>query len=322
MRVVTGDRTDATPRRGFYLQHMSRTKGAPMSTAPYLSVVNDAAPEPQSWVELDSLDEFLSEIGRYPLLTPAEEISLAKRIERGDPAARRRMIESNLRLVVTIAKDYRRGGVAFLDLIQDGMVGLIRAADGFDWRLGNRFSTYARWWIQQSICSGLAGAGRSVRLPVRLAARTRELERATTKLTAKLGRQPSESELCTALQLSPDQLQRARAAAASQVAVSLDAPTADEGRSLVEVLADESIADPADRLDTSPEATVGTAVSELPEQARRVLELHYGLDGGGERSYTEIANLLGVSVWRVREVEARALHLLRGSDDVRALRAA
>jgi RNA polymerase primary sigma factor len=293
-----------------------------MSTPPYLHVVKDATPQPQNWTDLDSLAEFLSEIGRYPLLTPAQEVMLAKQIERGDRQARRRLIESNLRLVVTIAKDYRRGGIAFLDLIQDGMVGLIRAADGFDWRLGNRFSTYARWWIQQSIRSGLAGASRSVRLPVRLAARTRELERTTAKLAAKLGRQPFDSELCTALQLSPEQLQRARAAAASQVAVSLDAPTADEGRPIVEVLADESIADPADRLDASPEATVGTAVSELPDQARRVLELHYGLDGGGERSYTEIAQLLGVSVWRVREVEARALHLLRGSDDVRALRAA
>jgi RNA polymerase primary sigma factor len=293
-----------------------------MSTAHLTAVDGPPAPAQERWAGIDSLDAFLAEIGRYPLLTPAQEVSLAKRIERGDADARRRMIESNLRLVVTIAKDYRRSGVAFLDVIQDGMVGLIRAVDGFDWQLGNRFSTYARWWIQQSIRSGLAGAGRSVRLPVRLAARTRELERTRAKLAVKLGRQPSDSELCTALQLSPDQLHRARAAAASQVAVSLDAPTADEGRSLVEVLADESIADPAAQLDTSPEAAVGTAVSELPDQARRVLELHYGLDGGGERSYTEIATTMGVSVWRVREIEARAIHLLRGSDDVRALRAA
>jgi RNA polymerase primary sigma factor len=293
-----------------------------MSTAPYLRVVDDtAAPKSESWVEPDSLTAFLSDIGRYPLLTPAEEVSLAKRIEGGDAEARRRMIESNLRLVVTIAKDYRRGGVAFLDLIQDGMVGLIRAADGFDWRLGNRFSTYARWWIQQSIRSGLAGSGRSVRLPVRLAARTREIERTTAKLTAKLGRAPSEVELCATLQLSPEQLQRARVAAASQVAVSLDAPSQDEGRTIVEALVDESLAEPADRLDTSRDVTVGVAVSELPDQARRVLELHYGLDGGGERSYTDIAKRLGVSVWRVREVEARALQLLRGRNDVCELRA-
>ena len=149
-----------------------------MSTASHLRVVDETATTPalESWVELDSLDAFLSEIGRYPLLTPAQEVSLAKRVESGDRDARRRMIESNLRLVVTIAKDYRRGGVAFLDLIQDGMVGLIRAVDGFDWRLGNRFSTYARWWIQQSIRSGLAGAGRSVRLPARLAARTERFQ--------------------------------------------------------------------------------------------------------------------------------------------------
>ena len=295
-----------------------------MSTASHLRAVDEtvASPALESWAELNSLDAFLSEIGRYPLLTPAQEVSLAKRVESGDRDARRRMIESNLRLVVTIAKDYRRGSVAFLDLIQDGMVGLIRAVDGFDWRLGNRFSTYARWWIQRSIRSGLAGSGHGVRLPVRLAARTRELERTTAKLTTKLGRRPSDTELCAALELSSEQLQRARVAAASQVAVSFDAPSRDDGRPILEVLADESLADPADRLDASPEDTVGAVVSDLPDQARRVLELRYGLDGGGERSYTEIAKVLSVSVWRIREVETRALHLLRGREEVRRLRTA
>jgi RNA polymerase primary sigma factor len=292
------------------------------TTASHLRVVDETAtPELESWVELDSLDAFLSEIGRYALLTPSQEVSLAKRIEQGDTEARRRMIESNLRLVVTIAKDHRRDGVAFLDLIQDGMVGLIRAVDGFDWRLGNRFSTYARWWIQQSIRTGLAGSGRSVRLPARLAARTREIERTTAKLAAELGRRPSEAELCAVLELSLEQLRRARVAAATQIAVSLDAPSRDDGPPIVEVLADESLADPTDRLDASVETTVGAAVSELPDQGRRVVELRYGLDGGGERSYTEIAKQLGVSIWRVREVEARALHFLRGRNEVRQLRA-
>jgi RNA polymerase primary sigma factor len=294
-----------------------------MSTVPYLRVVEKPAPpsETESWVELDSLDEFLSQIGRYPLLTPAEEVRLAKRVERGDADARRRMIESNLRLVVVIAKDYRRNGVAFLDVIQDGMLGLIRAVDGFDWRLGNKFSTYARWWIQQSIRSGLAGATSSVRLPVRLASRAREIERVSARLTSKLGREPSESELCETLELSVEQLRRARLAAASQTAVSIDSTAGAEGRPLVEALADDSLPDPTEQLDATPEATVGAAIAELPEQARRVLELHYGLDEGGERSYSEIAQELGVSVWRVREIETRALHLLRGRDDVRGLRA-
>jgi RNA polymerase primary sigma factor len=295
-----------------------------MSTADsHLRVVEETAAPPAiaSWVQLDSLDAFLSQIGRYPLLTPAEEVALAKRTESGDPVARRRMIESNLRLVVVIAKDHRRNGVAFLDVIQDGMVGLIRAVDRFDWRLGNRFSTYARWWIQQSIRHGLDGSSRSVRLPVRLAARTRAIDRATAKLTATLGRRPTDAELCEALELSPEQLRRARVAAASQVAVSLDAPTQDEGRPIAEALADESLAHPADGLDASPEATVGAALAQLPEQAQRVLALHYGLDGRGERSYTAVAQELGLSVWRVREIEARALHVLRGRDDVRELRA-
>ena len=297
-----------------------------MSTAHLTAVADPHVPEQEPvqehWVALDSLDTFLSEIGRYPLLTPAQELALAKRVADGDADARRRMIESNLRLVVAIAKDYRRSTVPFLDVIQDGMVGLIRAVDGFDWRLGNRFSTYARWWIQQSIRAGLDGATRSVRLPVRLAARTRAVERTTAKLTAKLGRRPSDLELCEALELSPEQLQRARAAAQTQIAVSLDVSATDDGRSLAEAIADDSQPDPADALDGAPEDTVGAALSELPEQARRVLELHYGVDGDAERSYAEIASILGVSVWRVREIEARALHLLRGRDDVRALRAA
>ena len=293
-----------------------------MSTAPLTAVDGPPAPAQERWAGIDSLDAFLAEIGRYPLLTPAQEVSLAKRIERGDADARRRMIESNLRLVVTIAKDYRRSGVAFLDVIQDGMVGLIRAVDGFDWQLGNRFSTYARWWILQSIRAGAAGAGRSVRLPVRLAARTRAVEQTTAKLTSKLGRRPSETELCEALELTPAQLRRARAAAASQVVVSIDGTATDDGRPLVEALADESLPDPAHELDAGPEDTVTAALCDLPEQAQRVLALHYGLDGRGERSYTEIAKTMGVSVWRIREIEARALHLLRGRDDVRALKAA
>jgi RNA polymerase primary sigma factor len=301
---------------------MSRTTKEPsVTTTPHLRAVDQPAAREESWPELDSLDAFLSEIGRYPLLTPADEIALAKRIERGDRDARRRLIESNLRLVVVIAKDYRRNGVAFLDVIQDGMVGLIKAADGFDWRLGNRFSTYARWWIQQSIRNGLDSTSRSVRLPVRLAARTRKLDRVAATLTAKLGRQPSDDELCEALELSPEQLRRARVAAATQIAVSFDAPTQDEGRSLGDAIADESLADPADGLDASPEATVSAAIADLPEQARRVLELRYGLDQGGERTYSEVAKLLGVSIWRIREIEGRALHLLRGRDDVLSLRA-
>jgi RNA polymerase primary sigma factor len=293
-----------------------------MSSSHLTAVDVPHAPDHERWVDLDSLDVFLSEIGRYPLLTPAQEVSLARRVESGDTDARRRMIESNLRLVVVIAKDFRRNGVAFLDVIQDGMVGLIRAVECFDWRLGNRFSTYARWWIQQSIRDGLAGAGPSVRLPVRLAARARAIEQTSAKLTAKLGRKPTEGELSDALQLSREQLRRARAAVATQRTVSIDAPTGDEGRPLAEALADDSSPDPVEALEGTPEDAVGAALVDLPEQARRVIELHYGLDGDGERSYTEIAAILGISVWRVREIEARALHLLRRRDDVRALRAA
>jgi RNA polymerase primary sigma factor len=292
------------------------------TTRSHLHVVEETVPaEMQSWAGLDSLDAFLSAIGRYPLLTAAEEVTLAKRVERGDADARRRMIESNLRLVVTIAKGYRRGGHQFLDLIQDGMLGLIRAVDDFDWRLGNKFSTYARWWIQQSIHSGLARSSRSVRLPARLAARTREMERVSARLAAKLGRQPSVTELGEALELTNEQLRTAQLAAASQIPVSIDAPAADDGRPLIEAVPDESLTDPLEALGDAHEATVAAAVEDLPEQARRVLEWHYGLDGGAERSYTEIAKALRVSVARVRAIESRGLQLLRGRDDMCALRA-
>jgi RNA polymerase primary sigma factor len=273
-----------------------------------------------SWMEVDSLNEFLSAIGRCPRVTPAEEIALAKRIERGDRAARERMIEANLRLVVTIAKDFRNQGTPFLDLIQEGVLGLIRAVDKFDWRLGNRFSTYAGWWIQQSIRHAVRTSAGTIRIPVRVATRARMVEHVSIKLAGELGREPSDEELAGAAGLSLAELRTARAAAASLATISLD----DSDRHVGDTIADEASPDPAAAQADDDDGALGAAVAELPERARRVLELRYGLDGDGERSFEAIAAELGVSAQRIREIESRAVALLRRSvslDDIGGLAA-
>jgi RNA polymerase primary sigma factor len=265
-----------------------------------------------TWIEVDSLNEFLNAIGRCPRVTPAEEIALAKRIERGDAAARERMIEANLRLVVTIAKEFRNQGVPFLDLIQEGVIGLIRAVDKFDWRLGNRFSTYAGWWIQQSIRHAVRTSGGTVRIPIRIATRARMVEHVAAKLAAELGREPSEEELAGAAGLTAAELRTARAASVSLATVSLD----DGERAVGETVADESSPDPSATFVDGDESALGAAVSELSERARRVIELRYGLDGGGERSFDVIGQELGVSAQRAREIESRAVSMLRQSRHV------
>jgi RNA polymerase primary sigma factor len=262
-----------------------------------------------SWIEVDSLNEFLSAIGRCPRVSPAEEIALAKRIERGDTVARERMIEANLRLVVTIAKDFRNQGVPFLDLIQEGVLGLIRAVDKFDWRLGNRFSTYAGWWIQQSIRHAVRTSAGTIRVPIRIATRARMVEHVESRLVAELERKPTDEELAAAAGLTPAELDTAREAALSLGTVSLE----DGERAIGDTVADDGSPDPAAFSDDEPAGAVAAAVAELPERARRVLELRYGLDGGGERSFEAIAQELGVSAQRVREIEYGAVTQLRRS---------
>jgi RNA polymerase primary sigma factor len=254
----------------------------------------------------DSLQRFLTEIGRYPLLTAAEEVELAKRIERGDERAKERMITSNLRLVVSIAKRYRGNGVPFLDLIQDGVIGLNRAVEKFDYRKGFKFSTYATWWIRQAVQRSVANQAKTIRVPVHVHERRQKLGRMRTKLEIELGREPTRDELAAATGLSLQHVEEALEAA--EAAVSLNQPVgADGGNELGDLFADSEAVDPIDDVDDLLRRDeVRDAFSQLDERSRRVLELRFGL-GGEEHSLEAIGRELGVSRERVRQLEQDAL---------------
>ena len=254
----------------------------------------------------DSLQRFLTEIGRYPLLTAAEEVELAKRIERGDEPAKERMITSNLRLVVSIAKRYRGNGVPFLDLIQDGVIGLNRAVEKFDYRKGFKFSTYATWWIRQAVQRSVANQAKTIRVPVHVHERRQKLGRMRTKLEIELGREPTRDELAAATGLSLQHVEEALEAA--EAAVSLNQPVgADGGNELGDLFADSEAVDPIDDVDDMLRRDeVRDAFSQLDERSRRVLELRFGL-GGEEHSLEAIGRELGVSRERVRQLEQDAL---------------
>jgi RNA polymerase primary sigma factor len=254
----------------------------------------------------DSLGQFLNEIARYPLLTAAQEVELAKRIERGDLAAKERMITANLRLVVSIAKKYRGHGVPFLDLIQDGVIGLDRAAEKFDWRKGYKFSTYATWWIRQAVQRSVANQGKTIRVPVHVHERRQKLGRARAKLELELGREPTTEELAAAAAISPQHAEEALEAA--DASISLNQRVGGDGdNELGDLFTDVESTDPVDELDdTFRSDAVRAALAELPERDRRVVELRFGLDGE-TRSLEAIARELGLSRERVRQIEEKAL---------------
>ena len=268
----------------------------------------------------DSLERFLQEIGRYPLLTKVEEIQLAKRVEAGDPIAKRRMIESNLRLVVSIAKKYRGQGLGFLDLIQEGILGLIRAVEKFDWRRDLKFSTYATWWIRQAVARGLADKARMVRLPVHVVERLQKVNRAERTLLLRLQRDATDEEIAVEAKLPLDQVKTVRSAA--RASISLDEPVGDEGESsFADLLADEHAEDPVEVVAQSQrERALSDALEALPERRRRVLELRYGLDGNDPRTLDEIARELGLTRERVRQIEVETLQQLAAIREVRELR--
>jgi len=259
----------------------------------------------------DALQAYLTDIGRYRLLTRSEEVRLARRIEDGDPDARQRMIESNLRLVVTIAKDFRGRGLELLDLIQEGTLGLMRAVERYDWRQGTKFSTYAAWWIRNSIFQAITNDARTVRLPESVQQRLYDIQRAETALSAELGRRPSAGEIAGKLELSAEQVLEARAAA--QPIASLDETYGDDdSASPADLVADPHAVDPLQPLvaEESGDALSAT-LAQLPERHKRVLELRYGLDGGDSRTIETVAQELGVTRERVRQIELRALKKLR-----------
>jgi RNA polymerase primary sigma factor len=270
----------------------------------------------------DALQLFLNEAGRYPLLTAAEEVELAKRVERGDREAKDRMINSNLRLVISIAKRYQGHDLPLLDLIQEGIIGLIRAVEKFDWRKGFKFSTYATWWIRQAVQRGVANKSRTIRIPVHISEREQRLRRAERDLRAKLGREPDEKEVAKEAKLPLKQVREVRAAA--RAVTSLDRPVGDEGDATYgDIVAREHAPAPEDEVRVSlGHEALHRAIAELPDREREVVKLRYGLDGDADpASLEEIGRRMGITRERVRQIEAEALERLAVNRELEALAA-
>jgi RNA polymerase primary sigma factor len=266
-----------------------------------------AAEQPQALVgAADSLRLFLADIGRHKLLTAAEEVMLAKAIERGDLSAKRRMIESNLRLVVSIAKGYRGLGVPFLDLIQEGTLGLSRAVEKFDWRRGYKFSTYAHWWIRQSVQRAVANQARTIRLPTHVVERQQTLGRAARRLEVQLGREATKQELAEATGLPIQHVDEALGAAQASVSLNQTVGADDKGE-LGDLFADREAADPFDEAEESLRRQgVRRALDALPERERRILELRFGFEGE-PWTLEAIGHELDLTRERVRQLEGQAL---------------
>jgi RNA polymerase primary sigma factor len=280
-----------------------------------------AQPDPDAVVgSADSLQLFLADVGRHKLLTAAEEIALAKRIERGDLIAKRHMIESNLRLVVSIAKGYRGLGVPFLDLIQEGTLGLNRAVEKFDWRRGFKFSTYATWWIRQSVQRAVANHARTIRVPVHVVERQQKLSRAARRLEVELGREATKDELAEATGLPMQHVDEALGAAHASVSLNQTVGADDEGE-LGDLFADREAADPFDEAEESlRKQGVRRALDALPERERRILELRFGFEGE-PWTLEAIGHELDLTRERVRQLEAQALARLAALRDLAAVSA-
>jgi RNA polymerase primary sigma factor len=271
-------------------------------------------------VSTDSLQLFLKDIGKVELLTAAQEVELAKRIERGDHSAKQEMIAANLRLVVSIAKRYRNQGLPFLDLIQEGTIGLVRAAEKFDYRKGFKFSTYATWWIRQAVARALADKARTIRMPVHVVEKLNKILRSERKLRAELGREPSAMEVGRDLELTPEEVDQIRRSA--QTPVSLEKPVGDEEESeFGQFLTDESTPLPDEAAEIAMRRELlAKILSKLAPRERRVLELRYGLDGQHPRTLDEVGRTFNVTRERIRQIENQGLKKLRALADAQTLR--
>jgi len=276
----------------------------------------------------DALGLFLNEIRRHPLLTAAQEVELSKRIEQGDAAAKERMINSNLALVVSIAKKYPQNELPLLDLIQEGIFGLIRATEKFDWRRGFKFSTYATYWIRQAIQRGIENKARTIRVPTNIAQRERKIQRTRRDLSTKLGREPTNEEIAAAAELELEQVQAM--ADLTRAVTSLDRPLGEGDASLGDVLGDER-AGPAEEVEIAlRDDALSRALRELPDAERRVVALRYGVDGvegvdgsdAGPVGIREASRRLGITQPETRKLEERALERLAGVREIEALREA
>jgi RNA polymerase primary sigma factor len=274
----------------------------------------EAVPEPNPvppTVETttDALQLFLREAGRHPLLTAAQEVELSKRFERGDLQAKDEMIQANLRLVVSIAKSYRNQGLPFLDLIQEGTLGLIRAVEKFDWRRGYKFSTYATWWIRQAVARALADKGRTIRIPVHVVERLQKLNRAERTLWTQLGRQPTLEELAEEANLPVEQAYEVQAAA--HASRSLDQPVGEDEDAVLGdfVSGDDPL--PEDQVEVALRGeALATALGALTEREKQVIVLRYGLTGGDPMTLEQIGKTLDLTRERVRQLELQALSRL------------
>jgi len=271
--------------------------------------VANADPSLESGEPASALQLFLNRMGKVDLLTVAQEVQLAKRIERGDHGAKQEMVEANLRLVVSIAKKYRSRGLPFLDLIQEGTIGLVRATEKFDYRKGFKFSTYATWWIRQAVARGLADKGPTIRIPVHIVERRVQLQRAERTLHSQLGREPTFAEVAEQAQLPLDQAVQARDVAL--VSASLDQSVGEERDAVLaaHVAVDGPTTDGA--LDVADRRqTVRAILKQLPEREQEVIALRFGLDDGEPRTLEQISKHIGLTRERVRQIQEQSLRRL------------
>ena len=282
----------------------------------------DLTEEPEAGVEGidDPVRSYLKEIGRVPLLKSAEEVALAQRIEQGDEEAKRHLIEANLRLVVSIAKKYVGRGMDFLDLIQEGNRGLIRAVEKFDWRRGYKFSTYATWWIRQAITRAIADQARTIRIPVHMTDTVNKVTRVSRQLLQKLGRDPTPEEIGKVMGVSGQRVREILRAA--EQPVSLETPVGGDGDSaLGDFIRDESELPPEEAVSyTVLREEVEEVLQMLAPRERRVLRLRFGLEDGRPRTLEEVGGEFGVTRERIRQIESKALRRLRHSTRARHLK--
>jgi RNA polymerase primary sigma factor len=294
--------------------------GIEIAGRPSLDEEEEGARRGAREVSTDALQLFLKDIGKVELLTAAQEVELAKRIERGDHSAKQAMVEANLRLVVSIAKRYRNQGLPFLDLIQEGTIGLVRAAEKFDYRKGFKFSTYATWWIRQAVARALADKARTIRMPVHVVEKLNKIGRIERKLLAELGREPTNAEIAAELELDLDEVEHIRRSA--QAPVSLEKPVGDEEESeFGHFLADETAPAPDEAADTAMrKETLARILDTLSLRERRVLEMRYGLNGQHPRTLDEVGRTFNVTRERVRQIENQCLKKLQALAESQKLR--
>jgi RNA polymerase primary sigma factor len=269
---------------------------------------------------MDSLRLYLRSIGRVDLLTAEQEVELAKRIERGDMAAKQHMVEANLRLVVSIAKGYLGRGLTFLDLIQEGSLGLIRAVEKFDYRRGYKFSTYATWWIRQAVTRALADKARTIRIPVHMVERLNKVKHAERQLVQTLGREPEPAEVAAELEITVAEVRDMQRL--NQTPVSLDKPVGDEDdTSIGDFIPDTETEEPFERATaTLRRDDIERALAALPERERRVIELRYGLTGQEPLTLEQVGRAFGVTRERVRQIETNTLRKLKRLPEAQKLR--